>query len=388
MMEPKEIEQRLLRLHDIGDAAERARLAWELYEEMKGLALLPLVVDTRAYFMYHGGAEHVALAGDWTHWQIASSLRRLEGTELFYRALEFPKTARLQYKFLVDGDFRVDPGNVRISREGFGVNSEFWMSAYIDNSWLTPSSDHIERGSVERFELDSVSLGQRRQVILYTPAGAYSDAEALPLLIVHDGAEALEIGRFHHILDHLIAAGRIRRCAALFIPPSNRHEEYALNMRYVRFTVRDALPFAIDVWKRRGVRISTSPAERCVLGASLGGLLSTMTALRYPLVIGSCIAQSPAYWWDRGEIFRTAWFRNASKLRVILQTGTICDARELTRIMFQKLKLAGAAVIYHEYEQGHTWGNWRTNLAAALLGWIGREPDAAAAGDSVSARAA
>ena len=114
-----------------------------------------------------------------------------------------------------------------------------------------------------------------------------------------------------------------------------------------------------------------------------------MTALRYPLVVGSCIAQSPAYWWARGEIFRTPYFRNAAKLRVILQTGTICDARELTRIMYQKLRLAGADVVYHEYEQGHTWGNWRTNLATALLGWIGREPvDAGATGDAVSAKAA
>jgi len=390
MTESKDYEQWLLRLHDIGDDGERSRQAWELYEELRNNGMLPLVVETRAYFIFHGQASQVALAGDWTYWQVASSLKRLEGTDLFYRALEFPKTARLQYKFLVDGDFRVDPGNNRLSREGFGVNSEFWMSAYADNSWLMPPSEHLERGTVERLELDSRTLDQRREVFLYTPAGA-ADAggDPLPVLIVHDGAEALEIGRFHHILDHLIAAGRIRPCVALFIPPTNRHDEYALNMRYIRFTVRDALPFALGVWKARGIRISSAAPDRCVLGASLGGLLSTMTALRYPLVVGSCIAQSPAYWWARGEIFRTPYFRNAAKLRVILQTGTICDARELTRIMYQKLRLAGADVVYHEYEQGHTWGNWRTNLATALLGWIGREPvDAGATGDAVSAKAA
>lgn len=389
MMEPKDFEQRLLQLHGTSDGGERSHLAWELYDQLKGLGMLPLVVDTRVYFIFHGSASHVALAGDWTHWQIASSLVQLDGTELFYRALEFPKTARLQYKFLVDGDFRIDEGNSRLSREGFGVNSEFWMSSYTDNSWLTPPARRIERGSVARLELESRTLSQRREIFLYTPASHDSDTEPLPLLIVHDGGEALEIGRFHTILDHLIADGRIRRCAALFIPPSNRHEEYALNMNYIRFTVRDALPFALDAWRDRGVKISSAARDRCVLGASLGGLLSTLTALRYPLVIGSCIAQSPAYWWSRGEMFRTPYFRNASMLRVILQTGTICDARELTRIMYQKLKLAGADVVYHEYEQGHTWGNWRSNLATALLGWIGREPiDTGAQADSVSSRAA
>jgi enterochelin esterase-like enzyme len=390
-LEPKAFEQQLLHLGNYGDTTERAQKARELYETLKQHDMLPLVVESRAYFIFLGTAERIALAGDWTHWQIASQLKRVEGTDLFHRALEFPRTARLQYKFLVDGDFVTDPGNNRYSREGFGVNSEFWMSEYTDNSWLQAPSDGIERGTVERFELHSATLDQRRQVFLYTPAGAYNETEPLPLLIVHDGAEALEIGRFHHILDHLIAAGRIRRCAALFIPPGNRHDEYALNMRYVRFTVRDALPYALNVWKERGVRISSAAQDRCVLGASLGGLLASMTALRYPLVVGSCISQSPAYWWARGEIFRTPYFRNASKLRVILQTGTICDARELTRIMYQKLKLAGAEVIYHEYEQGHTWGNWRTNLATALLGWIGRVPNGeTASGDAtaVATRAA
>src|SRR5688500_10543163 len=156
--------------------------------------MIPLIVDSRAYFIYRGKATDVALAGDWTHWQIASSLKRLEGTDLFYRALEFPRTARLQYKLLVDGNFAIDPGNARVSREGFGVNSEFWMSDYVDHSWLRPSQPTIERGTIERMELHSKTLDRQREIYLYTPAGALSDNDPLPLLIVHDGGEALEIG--------------------------------------------------------------------------------------------------------------------------------------------------------------------------------------------------
>lgn len=389
MLEPAEYEQQLLHLHDKSDAGDRASAARELYDTLKANRMIPLVVETRAYFIFHGNVESVALAGDWTHWQIASSLRRIDGTDLFARALDFPRTARLQYKFLVDGDFIVDPGNERMSREGFGINSEFWMPAYTDHSWLTPPGDDVRRGTVDRMPIFSRTLAQHREIYLYTPDAALYAGGELPVLIVHDGAEALEIGQFHHILDHMIAAGRIRPCVAIFIPPHNRHDEYALNMKYMRFTVREALPFAIAEWKSRGIEVSRHAVDRCVLGASLGGLLSTMTALRYPLVVGSCIAQSPAYWWERGAIFRSPFFKNARRLRVILQTGTICDARELTRIMYQKLKLAGASVVYHEYEQGHTWGNWRTNLATALLGWIGTVPvgDTSKAG-AVSSKAA
>jgi enterochelin esterase-like enzyme len=96
-----------------------------------------------------------------------------------------------------------------------------------------------------------------------------------------------------------------------------------------------------------------------------------MTLIRYPDVIGSCIAQSPAYWPNRGEIFRSPYLANARDLKVILQTGTICDARELAGIMRRRLQQLGADVVYQEFQQGHTWGNWRSNLASALEEWIG-----------------
>src|SRR5688500_15728366 len=233
--------------------------------------MIPLIVDSRAYFIYRGKADDVALAGDWTHWQIASTLKRVEGTDLFMRALEFPRTARLQYKYLIDGDFVTDPGNTRMSREGFGVNSEFWMPSYVDHSWLSPAVENVRRGSIEKLSIQSRTLDQHREIYLYTSDGATTAKEPLPLLIVHDGAEAIEIGRFHHILDHMIAAGKIRPCVAIFIPPHNRHDEYALNLKFIRFTVRDALPHALGIWKNRGVRISKKAGDRCVLGASLGG---------------------------------------------------------------------------------------------------------------------
>jgi enterochelin esterase family protein len=371
----RELEGRFLKLmKGGGDMEDRRRSAGDFYRDVTAHGDLPFAIGNHAYFFYHGTAKNVSIAGDWTYWQMAAPLKRIEGTDLFYSILEFPKTARLQYKLVVDGEWILDPANRRVSEEGFGVNSEFWMPDHVDPSALwrqTPA----ERGRIERYEIHSEELAEQRELFLYTPhrdsSNAGSSATPLPLLIVHDGAEALHIGRFHLILDNLIAAGRIAPTAALFIPPRNRNYEYAFNDRYIRYCSEEALPFAIETLKGQGVEISEDAADRCVLGASLGGLLSTMTLIRYPDVMGSCIAQSPAYWPNRGEIFRSPYLANARDLKVILQTGTICDARELAGIMRRRLQQLGADVVYQEFQQGHTWGNWRSNLASALEEWIG-----------------
>ena len=161
----------------------------------------------------------------------------------------------------------------------------------------------------------------------------------------------------------------IEPCCALFLPPRFRNAEYASNRLYARYCIEEAIPFAIETWKAQGIEISPAPHDRCVLGASLGGLLATEMSLAAPEVIGAVIAQSPAYWVNKGAIFQGKSLKRAGDVRVVLQTGTICDARELTRIMYGRLQERGAAVRYFEYQQGHTWGNWRSNLAEAVFAW-------------------
>src|SRR5205823_2238571 len=130
--------------------------------------------------------------------------------------------------------------------------------------------------------LSSIELNEKRELFLYTPHKDFRrEGKALPVLLIHDGGEAIHIGKFHLILDNLIAAGRISPCAALFISPRDRNYEYAFNEKYIRYCAEEALPFAIEKLKEDGVEISELTTDRCVMGSSLGGLLSTMTMLRY-----------------------------------------------------------------------------------------------------------
>ncbi|MCC7439026.1 MAG: hypothetical protein IT211_11085 [Armatimonadetes bacterium] len=367
----KTFEQQLVELHDIEDKIEREKKAAALYAAIKKESGTPMALEGRAHFFFYGDASHVMIAGDWTYWQMAVPFERVAETKLFQAVLSFPRTARLQYKLVVDGNWILDPGNPHTSAEGFGVNSEFWMDEYEDRSFLTPPKDQsIKRGTITRHSLKSEILHEEREFFLFTPGSAAADPLVEhQLLLVHDGAEAISIGRFHHILDHLMVAGKLPSTCAIFIPPHNRHTEYALNKNYEQFCVEEVIPKAVEIWKERGVKISEDPQDRCVTGASLGGLLATQTALDFPKQLGAVIAQSPAYWVTRGAIFRPASLKNAPDILFVLETGTVCDARELTRIMYARLRNVGAEATCMEYVQGHTWGNWRTNLADGLLAW-------------------
>jgi enterochelin esterase-like enzyme len=377
-------------------ADTRRHAAVELYEHLRREQSLPLVYGDHAIFLYHGPAQHVSLVGDWTYWQPATHLQRIEHTDLFYIILQFPVDARLQYKFIVDGAWVNDPGNDRVQAEGFGLNTEFMMPLYADNSHSV-EHPNAPGGTIIRTMFQGHSLEHEREGFLYLPAavidritqrdtidvgstidtgstiatGADAQLNEVSLVLVHDGAEALHLGKFATILDNLHAAGSIQSTAAVFLSPGNRNEEYASSDAYIDFCAHEVLPQARKIFAEHGVRISEQPHRIAVCGASLGGLLATKTGLRHSSCFGTVLAQSPSYWWNKGEIFRSEYLMNAEHIRFVVQTGTICDAKDLASLMVQRLRALGADVSYFEYAQGHTWGNWRSTFADALRAWNG-----------------
>lgn len=341
----------------------------------------PIVSNTKAIFLWEGAAKHVNIIGDWTHWRTQIPMKRIRSTSWFYHTEEFPANARLQYKFVIDGvAWENDSRNPYTSQEGFGKNSEVIMPGYRDESWLKPTfieGKPLQHGEIVKLTVESAALGESREMMLYLPHRyTLSDAEtktvaAYPLLIMHDGAESLSLGHFHHILDHLIHAGRIKPCVAVFIAPNlpKRNEEYTLNPAYLKFCTEEAIPKALEEAQKRKYTTSTKPLERCVGGASLGGLLATYMALHAPTEFGIFFAQSPAYWWGKEVIFTEENMKNADRLHAILQTGTVADAHLLTLRMKAELEKRGVKLHYHEYTQGHTWGNWRSGFARGVMDW-------------------
>ncbi len=352
---------------------ERKQLASNLWNSIVDEKANPLIDEDSAYFFYGGtdSTSEVLLAGDWTHWRPGGSLKRIEHTNLFYTTQNFDKTARLQYKIIVDGVWQLDSANHRIAEEGFGVNSEFWMAEYVDESWLHYSLGVVKEGNIAKHTFKSTELDYEKTIFTYLPPVDFTLYKSFPLLVVHDGEEALSIGRYQHIVDNLIFAKKIPPIVMVFVKPNNRHLEYIDNDNYIRFVTEEVVPFIRSFAEKNGIKISDKRKDRAVIGASLGGLLSTYTVLKYPKTFGVCIAQSPSYWWNKGEIYKSPYLRNASEIFFILQTGTVCDARDLTFFMKNRLLQHKVKnVRYSEFVQGHTWGNWKSNFANSLLEWF------------------
>lgn len=357
-------EESLYHLFEERTSQVRAQQASELWQTVLAAKANPITARTRALFLHWSDAARVQLVGDWTYWQPSAPMHRVSGTQLHYAVLEFPSDARLQYKLVVDGHWELDPANFRIVEEGFGLNNEFWMPDYRDRSLLDIGRS-VPSGQLERLTIESGMLASFRDAILYIPA-LESLPERMNLLLVHDGEEAIRLGKFPRILDNLHALGMVMPIAACFLPPHDRNTEYASSEAYIAFCVEELLPTVVRWYAEHGITVGVDREETAVMGASLGGLLATKTALLYPNYFGKVLVQSPSYWWNRGEIFRSPVLRRCARLHVVIQTGTICDARELSSLMARRMRVLGARVDYFEYSQSHTWGNWRTTFAEGI----------------------
>jgi 1,4-alpha-glucan branching enzyme len=73
-------------------------------------------------------AEKVVLMGDFNHWNPNVHPMKNDGKGIWTKAVIIPP-GRYEYKFLIDGDWRKDPGNEQTCPNCFGtLNSVFHLS--------------------------------------------------------------------------------------------------------------------------------------------------------------------------------------------------------------------------------------------------------------------
>ncbi len=89
----------------------------------------PITTDSMAYFVYRGKVDSaIAVTGDYTQWPATGdAMTNVSATDLFYAGRKFEPDARIDYKFIKDGNWILDPLNGHIVSGGFGRNSELAM---------------------------------------------------------------------------------------------------------------------------------------------------------------------------------------------------------------------------------------------------------------------
>ena len=329
-----------------------------------------LIEDTTVYFLHYGKANRVSVPGDLNGWNpAADTMTRVQGTDLFYLARGANLHIRFEYKLLVDSTWILDPVNTQQTIGGYGPNSEVWMPGY------APPPEILYRGGIPHGRIDTIAfrsriLGRSHPVFVYTPPGYSRTRERYPLLILTDGGEYLTLALMQHVLDNLIADRRMAPIVAAFIDPrtdirdnntSKRMTDYAMSDAFVTFLTGELRPSLLKKY-----RITKSPAQTGIMGASLGGLIATYAAYQHPEVFGLCAAQSPSYWWNNEAIVSLVRDGPRKRVKFYIDSGTFGDAQENTRAMRSVLEQKGYLFHYAEYPEGHNWANWRSRIGGIL----------------------
>lgn len=339
------------------DDVSRERRSKIFNEFINQQAEFPLIEDSIVYFLFKDSLHQSAyLAGDMNSWKADSlPMQRLEGTAYFFIAQKFPRDARLEYKFVVDSQYVLDPLNKKRERGGHGYNSVFFMHGY-----RFPKETLLDRAKeislVDTFSYAAAKKDTARKIFYYHHAQATA---ASPLIIFNDGQEYLELGAAAIVLDNLTGAKRIPPVNALFVNPLKRRKEYWLNDKYLSMVFSDLLPRVRSMY-------GLSPQAIGMGGVSLGGVISLYALKDYSYQLDFVFLQSGALQIDNEMILRVLTNVPAVKTKVYYDYGTFegMDAvhGRLTELLQQKNMIFS----HNTYNEGHNWGNWRAHLAAAL----------------------
>jgi enterochelin esterase family protein len=337
----------------------------------------PMIDGSAVTFVYYDlQARRVAVAGEFNQWSRGGGLAIMEQIDesgLFHHTLNLSEPARLEYKFIVDGEWKLDPLCPNTVDNGIGGrNSYFVVGDFREPPELKPI-EGIPHGRVEEFEFASEQLGNRRAVYVYLPPGYDVNSIAFPVLYVHDGGEYLSRARMPVVLDNLIHAGAIAPLVAVMVDPVDRMNEYMMNAGYANFVYSELLPH-IDA----RFRTQASAEGRGVMGASLGGLISVHLALERPDLFSRIGSQSGAFFIARGRILDLR--RSATAAQSFYFDVGKYEQRFIPANLelVEALKARGCRCFFQELAGGHNWTSWRAHLKELLTFlWPAAAPETA-----------
>ena len=328
----------------------------------------PVTTDSMAYFVFRGKVDStIEVAGDHTQWSPnGDRLINVSGTNLFYLGRKFEPDARIDYKFIKDGNWILDPLNPRVVSGGFGQNSELAMPFYIQPAAIryNPSTPH---GTISTFTFTSSYTKDSRKISVYLPPHYDSMSLRYPSLYVHDGPDYLYLASMGNVIDNLIRTKKIRPIIAVFIPPGrDREGEYRLGKisQFTKLMVNELVPYIDSVY-----RTDARASERGTMGSSDGGHIALYLAVNYSNTFGLVGGQSSTITDLLREPVRTG---PKIPVKFYLDVGTydIYSTQyrflELNREFRDLLLSKGYAVTYTEYHEGHSWGNWRAHTSDIL----------------------
>jgi enterochelin esterase-like enzyme len=365
-----DFRKELIRVAEIPDSVVRKKVTSDFWNQLKQDNQIPYRFGDSVAFLYRGDVKEVSWAGDFNGWQPASANhlgKRLGISDIWINFQKFPADSRLDYKIVVDGQWILDPDNPYKQMSGMGLNSQLQMPdwKFPEDTELSP--DVIRGDLSDNQSVNSEKLGYVVNYRVYTPYN-YFRSEGLPVIYVTDGQDYAddEMGALITILDNLIYSGEIKPVVAVFIDPrepgnienNRRMKEYNCNQKFAEFVGDELIPF-ID----KNYKTHACPDDRLILGTSMGGINSAWFGAVLIDDFHLLGINSPAF--NKTVLDRFScldWF----PFRVYMTTGTFFDTQKQALQMKEILEKNQVEFIYREFNEGHSWGAWRSQLGDML----------------------
>jgi enterochelin esterase family protein len=327
---------------------------------------IPFIEDSTANFIYLGNPNSVTVPGDFNGWSISAwPMTHLSQTNFWYRSENFEMDARLDYKFVLNGNtWILDPENPNTCQGGYGPNSELSMPLFVQ-PWEIEYNPNISHGTVFQKTIFSTNLNANYQLNVYLPPG-YDSLSSLtyPTVYFQDGSEYISLGSAVNVIDNLLDSSKIEPVIAVFVTPNNRNEEYAGSLRnqYRLFFVDELVPY-IDA----NYKTIIDPKERLVLGDSYGGNISALISYNHPEVFGLCGFHSGALQPNGYEAYNLIINGPVKDIKWSSIWGSYeGNLTQNMRSLKEYLINASYELDWLERPEGHSWGLWRATIDRML----------------------
>lgn len=226
-------------------------------------------------------------------------------------------------------------------------------------------------------ELDSKYLSETKELKIYYPE-RFSTLYKYNICIMQDGNDYFQMGRVATFSDRLHDEDDLTNTVFVGIhykDAEDRRKKYHPGGdqydAYTNFIVKEVVPFLDEL-----IPTHHMGKSRILMGDSLAGTFSLLTALRYPNTFGKVIMQSPFI--DETVLEKVKNTKDLTALDIYhtigeaednakLSNGTIADLLTPNRALKKELTAKRCSYIYHELEDGeHTWKYWQKDMIRAL----------------------
>ena len=300
------------------------------------------------------------------------------------------------YNFVVDGQKQLDLQNVYVNRDVKTLTNYFIVTREAGDQGDLFSVNDVPHGTVRKCWYDSPSLGMKRRLTIYTPAGYEEGNRRYPVFYLLHGSGGDEEawytqGRVTQILDNLIATGKAEPMI-LVMTNGNAYEQAApgekaggfiqpeMVMGGVKPGMKEAafeLSFPdVRRYVEKNFRTINDKRHRAIAGLSMGSFHSEHISKYYAgqygyigLFSGASAGDgrrgkdepgaSPVYSNFDQQMANLFAPKNRPYLYYVAigKTDFLKEGNDgFLRYMDEK----GYPYVYRETEGGHIWRNWRT----------------------------